>query len=147
MKRQLTLKEVRAGHTRAKRDEDMREPIVFFVTRPLSFPIAWAALRIGMTPNQVSTISVLTNLAGLLLLASGKQERMGQPNTPLAVELLMLYWSGKNVGDIGAITGLSEPAIINRLCAASQSLRQSEWTVLDAEGSLGVQWEFVCLRG
>jgi hypothetical protein len=74
-------------------------------------------------------------------------DTMRKPIAPLAVELLMLYWSGNNVADIGALTGLPETAIITRLCAASRSLHNSEWTVLDSEGALGVQWEFVFLRG
>jgi hypothetical protein len=72
---------------------------------------------------------------------------MTQPHTPLAVELLILYWSGRTVSSISSITGLSEPAIITRLCAASRSLNSCEWTAVDNEGGLGVQWEFVFTRG
>jgi len=69
------------------------------------------------------------------------------PHTSLAVELLLLYWSGRSVSSLSAITGLSESGVIARLCAAARSLDNSEWTALDGEGGLGVQWEFVCFRG
>ena len=72
---------------------------------------------------------------------------MAQPYASLAAEMLTLYWSGMTVSHLCAITGLSEPAIITRLCAASRSLQGADWTVLDSEGGLGVQWEFVFLRG
>jgi hypothetical protein len=74
-------------------------------------------------------------------------DEMTQPHTPLALQLLALYWSGRTVSSISAITGLPEPAIITRLCAASRSLKDHDWTALDNEGGLGVQWEFVFLRG
>ncbi len=39
--------------------------------RPLSFPIAWLALRLGLSPNHVTYLSLLLNLLGLGLMASG----------------------------------------------------------------------------
>jgi hypothetical protein len=72
---------------------------------------------------------------------------MKQSKVPLAVELLMLYWSGRTVSDLSAMTALPESSILTRLCAASRSLHKSGWTVLDSEGGLGVQWEFVFFRG
>jgi len=47
-----------------------------FFARPLSFPVAWLALRLGLTPNHVTYLSLLLNLVGLGLLASGGRMMM-----------------------------------------------------------------------
>ncbi len=44
--------------------------------RPLSFPVAWLALNLGLTPNHVTYVSLLLNLVGLALMASGGRLRM-----------------------------------------------------------------------
>jgi phosphatidylglycerophosphate synthase len=43
-----------------------------FVLRPLSFPVAWLCLALGLSPNVVSYLSALIAVAGGALLATGK---------------------------------------------------------------------------
>jgi len=40
-----------------------------FVLRPLSFPVSWAALRMGLSPSSVSYFSALISVAGGILFA------------------------------------------------------------------------------
>jgi phosphatidylglycerophosphate synthase len=56
----------------SKRAQDRREPLVFLVMRPLSFPVAWLALRIGLTANHISVVAIGLNLVGLGMLAFGR---------------------------------------------------------------------------
>jgi hypothetical protein len=76
-------------------------------------------------------------------------DKLGMTNTKtsLAVQLLMLYWSGMTVSAISAFTGLSERGIMERLFQASHGMDKTGWTVLDCEGGLGVRWEYVFWRG
>jgi len=76
MRYRLTLREIIDAHPPAKRAEDRGEPMVYFIARPLSFPLGWLALRFGMHPNDVSVIALLANLAGLGLMASGNRTCM-----------------------------------------------------------------------
>jgi len=54
---------------------DGRSPLAFWVTynvnNPIGACIAWLAFRLGMTPNQVSWMSLVVGLSGPAVLASG----------------------------------------------------------------------------
>lgn len=65
----------------------------------------------------------------------------------LAGEMLAAYQAGISVDTLCLTTGLKEADVLIRLCAAARCLASERWTVLDDEGALGVQWEFVFWRG
>lgn len=54
-----------------KVEEDRHEIWTFYVARPLSFPITALCLRLGISANQATALSVPLYLAGALLLALG----------------------------------------------------------------------------
>ena len=66
--------------------------------------------------------------------------------TSLAEQLLELYASGRTVAALCAFTGLKEESVITRLCAASRLKRPIKLQSHYEDGSLGVQWRFVCWR-
>ena len=70
--------------------------------------------------------------------------RTKQPS--LAEQLLELYVSGTTVAALCAFTGLKEQGIITRLCAASRLKASVKLQPQHGDGSLGVQWRFVCWR-
>jgi len=65
----------------------------------------------------------------------------------LSMTLLDAYDTSATVQALSLNTGLSESAVITRLCAASRHRAKEGWAALDEEGGLGVQWEFVYWRG
>jgi hypothetical protein len=67
--------------------------------------------------------------------------RRGQAT--LAATLLLGYQEGMCVCELSVLTGLSEEAIVRRLCIASRHLARSRTVLLDPERALGVQWEYV----
>jgi phosphatidylglycerophosphate synthase len=64
-----TIKAIRASLSPEKRRAD--GPWTKLVLRPLSYPGAWAFLRLGFSPNAVTYLSALLCLAGLACLAAG----------------------------------------------------------------------------
>ena len=67
-------------------------------------------------------------------------------NRSLAAELLDLYVSEMTVESLRALTGLSEPAILTRLCAISRTNYSQSIRCCPEDGGLGVQWRFVYWR-
>jgi phosphatidylglycerophosphate synthase len=68
--------QVRTSYGGAKAEQERHDLMFRFFARPLSFPIAWAALAIGLTPNHVTWISLVLNAAGLAMLGSGDRTWM-----------------------------------------------------------------------
>ena len=71
-----TYAQVRASYGGAKAEQERHDLMFRFFARPLSFPVAWLALSLGLTPNHVTYISLVVNLIGLGLMASGDRLRM-----------------------------------------------------------------------
>jgi phosphatidylglycerophosphate synthase len=68
--------DVRASYTGAKAYQERHDVMFRFFARPLSFPVAWLALRLGMEPNHVTFISLALNALGLAFMASGSRSLM-----------------------------------------------------------------------
>jgi phosphatidylglycerophosphate synthase len=75
-RRNYSLRDLWASWDAEKRAQDRLEPMIFFVIRPLSFPVTWVAFRAGLTANHVSALSLGVNLGGLGLMASGRPTAM-----------------------------------------------------------------------
>jgi phosphatidylglycerophosphate synthase len=69
-----------------KRDEDRHEVWTYYVARPLSFPLTALCLRLGISANQATGLSVGFFGAGALLLA------FGSPGAALLGALLVNAW-------------------------------------------------------
>jgi CDP-alcohol phosphatidyltransferase-like enzyme len=68
--------EIRAAYGGAKAAQDRRDLMARFFARPLSFPVAWIALRLGATPNGVTAAYLGMNVVGLVMMASGQRAAM-----------------------------------------------------------------------
>ena len=68
----FSYNDVRASYGGAKAEQERHDLMFRWFARPLSFPVAWAALALGMTPNHVTWISLILNAAGIGMLASGR---------------------------------------------------------------------------
>ena len=68
-----TYAQVRASYGRAKAEQERHDVMFRFFARPLSFPIAWLALNLGLTPNHVTYVSLVLNLLGLGLMVGGRR--------------------------------------------------------------------------
>jgi hypothetical protein len=55
----------------------------------------------------------------------------------------MAYQEGYTVQSLTVLSGLGTDEVITRLCAASRPLARQPWVIVDTEGALGVQWEYV----
>ncbi|MFH1618399.1 MAG: CDP-alcohol phosphatidyltransferase family protein [bacterium] len=60
-----------ASYTPQKRAWEKKYPYDYYILRPISFPLTWLAAKAGLTPNQVTFLTVLISLAGCILLAQG----------------------------------------------------------------------------
>lgn len=70
---QFSYLDVRASYGGAKAEQERHDLMFRFFARPLSFPVAWLALSLGLSPNHVTYLSLLLNLVGLALLAGGSR--------------------------------------------------------------------------
>ena len=64
-----TLQEIREAHS-WKRSYERFLPVSRFIFRPVSFPVTWLALRIGLTSEAVSWLSGVVGIAGCIFLIS-----------------------------------------------------------------------------
>src|SRR5436309_6706822 len=80
---------VRASYGGAKAEQERHDVMFRWFARPLSFPVAWAALALGLTPNHVTWISLLLNAAGIAMLASGRRLAMATGVAVLLVALVL----------------------------------------------------------
>lgn len=71
---------------------------------------------------------------------------MPKKRTSLAGQLLDSYQSGDSVSSLCADNGLTEEAIVIRLCAASHIYKDDLRPAVDEEGCLGIQWRLVFWR-
>lgn len=71
MKHGIRASDLRAGYQGGKAAEDRNEIWTYHVVRPVSFHVAAAFVRAGITANQVTWLSMLVLAAGCLLLGFG----------------------------------------------------------------------------
>lgn len=64
------------SHPEYKRNWDATYLWIYWVARPLSFPISWAMRKAGLGANHATVITVLLGFASVPLLASGDTLRM-----------------------------------------------------------------------
>jgi len=86
---QYTYRNVLASYGGAKAAQERHDLMFRWFARPLSFPVAWAALALGLTPNHVTWISLLLNAAGIAMLASGRRLAMATGVAVLLVALVL----------------------------------------------------------
>ncbi len=68
----FSYRDVRASYSSDKAAQERYDLMFRWFARPLSFPIAWFALQLGLAPNHVTWLSLAGNCAALVLLASGR---------------------------------------------------------------------------
>ena len=84
-----TYRDVRASYGGAKALQERHDLMFRFFARPLSFPIAWLALSVGLAPNHVTYISLLLNIGGLGMMASGSRLLMAWGVVTVLVALVL----------------------------------------------------------
>jgi len=67
----LTIANVRLSYTGDKREEEKEDLWVYYVVRGISFYPTWLFLKLGISANQTSYISILVALAGCSFLSLG----------------------------------------------------------------------------
>ena len=72
----FSYRDVRASYSSEKAAQEKHDVMFRWFARPLSFPIAWLALRLGLAPNHVTYLSLAGNCAALVMLASGRRSLM-----------------------------------------------------------------------
>jgi len=80
---------VRASYSGAKAEQERHDIMFRWFARPLSFPVAWLALALGLAPNHVTWVSLVLNAAGLVMLASGGRSWMAFGVVVLLVALVL----------------------------------------------------------
>src|SRR5438552_12570674 len=80
---------VRASYGGAKAEQERHDVMFRWFARPLSFPVAWAALALGLAPNHITWISLALNAAGLVMLGSGYRSVMGAGVVVLLAALVL----------------------------------------------------------
>jgi phosphatidylglycerophosphate synthase len=86
---QYAYRDVLASYGGAKAAQERHDVMFRWFARPLSFPVAWAALALGLTPNNVTWISLILNAAGIVMLASGRRLAMATGVAVLLVALVL----------------------------------------------------------
>lgn len=82
-----TYHDVRASYGGEKAAQERHDIMFRWFARPLSFPVAWIALNLGLAPNHVTYLSLLLNVIGLVMMASGSRDLMA---TGVALVLVAL---------------------------------------------------------
>jgi len=85
----ITYEQVRKGYSPAKSDQERLDVMFRWFARPISFPVAWAFLRLGLTPNAVTMMSLFGNVVGLGLICSGQRVLMIGGVAALLVALVL----------------------------------------------------------
>jgi len=67
----VSYRDVRAGYSDAKAQQERLDVMFRWFARPLSFPVAWVFLRWAWRPNSVTFLSLGGNVLGLALMVSG----------------------------------------------------------------------------
>jgi len=60
-----------AAYPPEKRRWDRTYPWIYYGARPLSFPLTWLALRLRLSPNQVTLLSFVSGLGAFALMVGG----------------------------------------------------------------------------
>lgn len=66
-----TWQRIRASYPPEKQHWDRTFPWIYYGARPLSFLLTWIALRIRLTPNQVTLFSFVAGMGAFVLMAWG----------------------------------------------------------------------------
>lgn len=69
----VTLHDIREAYPAGKREFDGRAVWLAWVARPLSFYVAWPLARWGVSANVVTYVSIISLLAGCVLLIQGQR--------------------------------------------------------------------------
>lgn len=75
-----------ASYPPVKRDWDSTYPWIYYIARPVSFPISWLLLKAGATANQATVFTAALGFASVPLLACGDRALMA-----LGAGCLVLY--------------------------------------------------------
>lgn len=70
----LTLNKIRLSYARAKRDQDREDLWIYYVIRKISFCPTWLFLKLGISANQATYISIIVGVIGCSFLAFGNYE-------------------------------------------------------------------------
>jgi len=82
----LTLNKIRLSYARAKREQDREDLWVYYVIRKISFYPTWLFLKIGISANQATFISIIVGVIGCSFLAFGNY------GTRIMGALLVNFW-------------------------------------------------------
>lgn len=82
----LTLNNIRLSYTRTKREQDREDLWVYYVIRKISFYPTWLFLKIGISANQATFISIIVGVIGCSFLAFGNYV------TRIMGALLVNFW-------------------------------------------------------
>jgi len=82
----LTLNKIRLSYARAKRDQDREDLWIYYVIRKISFYPTWLFLKIGISANQATFISIIVGVVGCSFLAFGNYA------TRIMGALLVNFW-------------------------------------------------------
>ena len=82
----LTLNNIRLSYARAKREQDREDLWVYYVIRKISFYPTWLFLKIGISANQATFISIIVGVIGCSFLAFGNY------GTRIMGALLINFW-------------------------------------------------------
>ncbi len=72
----FSYRDVRASFSGEKAAQERHDIMFRWFARPLSFPVAWLALRLGLVPNHVTYASLFGNCVALGLIATGDRSTM-----------------------------------------------------------------------
>lgn len=67
----MKISNIKVGYTKEKIASEKIDLWVFYFARPLSWPITWLCVKLGISAASVTYLSILTVLAGALLTALG----------------------------------------------------------------------------
>ena len=67
----MNLKEVKASYTISKRVDAQKDPWAHYIARPLSFYPAWLFIKLGVSANTVTKVSLAFGLVGCVEFAHG----------------------------------------------------------------------------
>ena len=82
----LTLNKIRLSYARVKRDQDREDLWIYYVIRKISFYPTWLFLKIGISANQATFISIIVGVIGCSFLAFGNY------GTRITGALLVNFW-------------------------------------------------------
>lgn len=96
-----SLRDIRLTYTEEKREQDKGNVWIYLVIRRLSFYPTWAFLKLGISANQATFISIVVGILGCAFLAAG-----GYRNSVVGA-LLVSGWSVLDCvdGNLARLTG------------------------------------------